>query len=378
MRAAEIVFVLGAASASLAALPSRAAAQPVPGPCHDGVLPGGALSRICVPQTEWNGDLLVYAHGYIQADEPIAFYHLELPDGTSLPDLVQRLGYAFATTSYRQNGLAIVEGVEDLVQLAAAFEQTNGQRPRRTFLAGVSEGGIVTALAAERAPQLFAGALSTCGPIGSFRGQINYVGDFRALFDVYYPGLIPGTATDIPPVVMQHWNDFFVPVITAFVAADPARALELINVARAPIDIGDPSTIARTIVDVLRYNVFGTADAGAKLGGNPYDNRDRWYVGSGDDVLLNLIVRRYGADEAALTALMSYESSGVLTVPMVTLHTTGDPIIPFGHEIIYQFKTQSPSGSRGRFIPIPIFRYGHCQFTVDEVLTALLVLVAQP
>jgi hypothetical protein len=31
------------------------------------------------------------------------------------------LGYAFATTTYRQNGLAILEGVDDIRELVAAF-----------------------------------------------------------------------------------------------------------------------------------------------------------------------------------------------------------------------------------------------------------------
>ena len=46
------------------ATPSWAAAAPTPGACQDGVLPSGALSRICVPATGWNGDLLVWAFAF--------------------------------------------------------------------------------------------------------------------------------------------------------------------------------------------------------------------------------------------------------------------------------------------------------------------------
>ena len=90
-------------------LPATARAQAVPGTCEDGDLPSGALSRICVPTVGWNGQLVVYAHGYVAPGLPLGFYQLTTPDGLYLPLLVQSLGYAFATTSYRQNGLAILE-----------------------------------------------------------------------------------------------------------------------------------------------------------------------------------------------------------------------------------------------------------------------------
>ena len=37
---------------------------------------------------------------------------------------------------------------------------------------------------------------------------------------------------------------------------------------------------AKSIIDVLWYNVTATNNAIAKLGGNPYDNRFRFYFGS--------------------------------------------------------------------------------------------------
>src|SRR5436190_5377460 len=135
----KLILALSVAAALVVALPAPAAAQPMPGICHDGVLPSGALSRICVPDPGWNGDLVVFAHGYVaETGEPLAFHHLQLPDGTSGPDLVQSLGFAFATTSYRQNGLAILEGVQDIAELAASFAAATGHAPGRTILAGVS------------------------------------------------------------------------------------------------------------------------------------------------------------------------------------------------------------------------------------------------
>ncbi len=168
-----------------------------PGACHDGVLPSGARSRVCVPAAGWNGDLLVWGHGYIAAGRPLDFYHLGGGGRMSLPDLVQRLGMAFATTSYRTNGLAILPAVDDVLELLDAVPAVAGRPPRRTFMTGASEGGLVAALLVERHPERFAGGLAACGPIGSFRRQIDYIGDFRVLFDYYFPGVIPGSPIEI-------------------------------------------------------------------------------------------------------------------------------------------------------------------------------------
>ena len=367
---ALIVIVL--ASVCLLAAPARAA---TPGPCTTGMLPSGALSLICVPLAGWNGSLVVFAHGYVGFDQPLDFYHLTLPDGTNLLLLIQTFGFAFATTSYRQNGLAILEGADDIRELVAAFPQSH-PAPILTYVAGVSEGGLITALLAERSPDLFTGGLSTCGPIGSFRGQIDYIGDFRVLFDYYFPGLIPGEATHIPPTVIRNWYSRYVPEIVAAVQVNPARTAELLQVARAAFDPANPGTLVSTTINVLWYNIFGTNDAFSKLGGNPFDNKDRRYSGSSDDVELNQRVHRFNASKAALAALRVYETSGDLRIPLVTLHTTGDEVMPYSHELTYDQKVHL--SGRGQFIPIPALRYGHCNFETAEVVTAFFTLLAQP
>jgi len=359
--------------------PSRAAAASasaaVPGACVEGVLPHGALSMICVPASGWNGELLVWAHGYVAFNEPLDFYNLSLGD-LSLPDFTQSLGFAFATTSYRQNGLAILEGVDDVAELLAAFAASAGQPASRTYLVGASEGGIVATLFAERKPDLIDGALALCGPIGDFTAQVDYVGDFRVLFDYFFPGVLPGDPTQIPAEVIADWDSVYVPRVRAALAANPNAAYQLIKTSRAAIEPGNPSSVESTSVGLLWYSVFGTNDAAAKLGGNPYGNIGRWYSGSTNDLLLNLRVKRVARDSAAAAALGSYQTSGHPGVPLVTLHTTGDPIIPYWHEKIYALK------SGGSVPEIAVGRYGHCSFTPGEVVGAfgllLQITTAQP
>jgi len=370
LKQALIVILL--ASVSLLAAPAHAA---TPGPCTTGALPSGALSLICVPLAGWNGSLVVFAHGYVGFNQPLDFYHLTLPDGTSIPLLIQTFGFAFATTSYRQNGLAILEGADDIRELVAAFSQSH-PAPLLTYVTGVSEGGVVTALLAEQSPALFTGGLSTCGPIGSFRGQIDYIGDFRVLFDYYFPNLILGEATHIPPTVIRNWYSQYVPAIVVALQANPASAVELLQVAHAAFDPANAATLVSTTINVLWYSIFGTNDAFSKLGGNPFENKSRWYSGSSNDVELNQHVHRFNASKAALAALQAYETSGDLRIPLLTLHTTEDEVIPYSHELLYHNKVQL--SGRGQFISIPALRYGHCNFKTAEVLTAFLTLLAQP
>ena len=372
MRSLPLVVVLtlvlvGAAGA-------RADAQPIPPGCTTDSLPSGALSLICVPPG-WNGQLVVFAHGYIEVRQPLGLYNLQLADGTSLPTVIQALGFAFATTSYRKNGLAILEGIADIRELVAAFKTRVGP-PARTFIAGVSEGGAVAALLAERSPDLFTGALAACGPVGSFWGQIEYIGDFRVLFDYYFPGVIPGSPISIPAEVIANWTTVYVPRILGAIAANPSGTLELLKVARVPFEPADPTTVARSVIGLLWYNVLGTNDAKAMLGGNPYDNRFHWYFGSSNDLRLNLRVRRVAASAAALKNLRPYETTGRLKIPLVSLHTTRDEIVPVWHELLYGLKART--SERGIFVPVPVDRYGHCNFNATEVLTAFVGLLSIP
>jgi len=294
----------------LGCIPAGLAGAQTPGAgtasgCSQPTLPHGALGMICVPAA-WNGELVIWAHGYVDVTKPLGFYQLTLSDGTDLPTLAQSAGFAFATTSYRQNGLAILEGMEDIQELTLAFRQ-RVRVPTHTYLLGGSEGGLVTTLLMERSPELFSGAVAACGPIGDFRLELNYIGDFRVLFDYFLPGVIPGSPILIPADVMASWDTTYVPRIIFALLANPQAALELMATAKAAYDPADLTTVGVTTLDLLWYNVFGTNDARAKLGGNPYGNRARVYSGSSNDLALNASVRRFTAEDAALANLSRTE-----------------------------------------------------------------------
>jgi hypothetical protein len=94
------------------------------------------------------------------------------------------------------------------------------------------------------------------------------------------------------------------------------------------------------------------------------------------DLRLNLTVQRFTASPVARAALQNYETNGNLRIPLVTLHTTADEVVPYWHELLYLTKVDL--SERGRFIPLPAFRYGHCNFTRNEVLASFALAVGQP
>ena len=345
----------------------------------DGVQESGAVYRICMPFfPPWNGDLVVFAHGYVSPTEPVGIpeNQMTLPGGITLADIANSLGYAFATTSYSTNGLAVLEGIADLVDLVDIFTAAKGT-PDTVYLIGGSEGGLITTLAVERHPDVFDGGLAMCGPYGDFGYQINHFGDFRVVFDYLFPGLIPGSPIDIPDWLMEQWDTHYETTIKPEIE-DPANASlveQLLSVTDAAYDAEDPSTKEGTIQGLLWYNVFATNDGMDKLGGQPFGNQDRVYAGSDDDAQLNQGVQRFSADQVALDEIAAnYQTTGHLSVPLVTLHTTGDPLVPYWHTTLYRGKTIA-ADNIALHEHLEADRYGHCSFTPTEVLYAFTSLV---
>jgi pimeloyl-ACP methyl ester carboxylesterase len=340
-----------------------------------GVQSSGAEYAVWMPEVScWNGNMVVFAHGYVAPGSGLVVPPDQLSvGGVSLPATFNQLGYGFAASSYSKDGLAIIQGFEDTRDLVQSILRPKLD-PHRIYLIGASEGGLVTALSAEQLPHVYNGAGAACGPIGSFQDQINYLGDFRVVFDYFFPGVLPPTPVNIPTEVMTDWATVYEPKIIAALAANPAAAAQLISVMQAPVT-SDPASVAETVLAALWYNVFATNDATATLGGQPFDNRKRVYTGSANDALLNLKVSRFTESHAAREAVAEhYETSGRLNMPEVTLHTTGDPVIPYWQETLYTLKTVT-AGTFLERTNLPVAAYGHCNFSAADLLAAFGILV---
>ena len=353
----------------------------VTGTCVDGVQDSGAKYRICMPvgTPEWNGDLVVYAHGYVPFYEEVGIpeSQMSLPGSNLTVDqIVNFMGYGFATTSYYTNGLAVRPALSDLLDLVDIFVAEHGS-PGLTLLTGVSEGGLITTLATENYPDVFDGGLAMCGP-GDFNRQVSHYGDFRVIFDYFFPGVMPGEPITIPTWLIEDWetsyySETILPVITDTV--NMTRINQLLQVTDVAPYAFELPTSTTSIERLLWYNVYATMDGRAKLGGQPYSNTHRIYSGSDDDTALNAAVWRTSAAPGALAEIERYyDPTGVLTSPLVTLHTTGDFLVPYDHVALYISKTIQ-AGNPDKHHHVKVDRYGHCSFKQAEILEAFDILV---
>ncbi len=376
------------------ALPAVAQAQ-APLPCTPGTLPGGDPLNplddqqilVCIPPA-WNGQLVVYAHGYVPPQAPLALplneltlpTPITLPDGRTVqtvPEVLMALGFAFVTSSYSKNGYAIEQAGNDLNALVDYFNHVAPHPADKVLMSGASEGGIITTMLVERHPDRYHGGLALCGPVGGMPYQIKYLGDFAVVFDYFFPDVFPFGLADppVPPISLAEWEGLYVPAIGAAVASNPAAAQQLFKVTRAALDPNDPASAVGVSVGLLFYKALGTPDLLSTASGMPYGNRFTWYHGSTNDAALNRGVERVTASWLArrYTGLF-YQTTGRLQRPLVALHNTHDPADPFQHELIYLGLVTARGYLRNLTI-LPVPRFGHCNFTTDELLGAFALLV---
>jgi hypothetical protein len=330
------------------------------------------------PSTCYNGIVLLYAHGYVAVGSPSGTWlsQLQLPDGSNIPAIANSLGFGFAASSYSKDGLAILQGIQDTRALINVFHDLSIP-VQNVFITGASEGGLVTAKSIEADPS-YSGGVAVCGPIGSFRQQVNYLGDARVLFDYFFPGVLgktpwsPNNIT-IPAELMADWTSIYAPAIRNAVNANPLATFQFLITSNITVGLNFANA-ADAIVAAIWYNVFATNDARATLRGNPYDNIGHYYQGSLDDVRLNASVARFAVDSAAVVEMSKYETDGVLINPLVTLHTTADPVVPYWHETLYQAKVQSHN-KLANLNQLPAFAFGHCNVNAGEAELALGLMI---
>ena len=332
---------------------------------------GGSLYRLVRP-TNWNGRLVLYAHGFVPSDESVALP----PEGSLLISLLVPQGFAVAYSSFSENGWAVQDGAERTHQLIGIFSARFG-RPARVYVAGVSMGGLIAIKLSETYPGIYAGALPIGAVAGGPRQQFDYGANVWTLFDFLYPGVLPSDAANVPEE-SDVTQEIVLPALAAM-EADPNGALAMARIDQIPIPFATSAELVQSILTALAYYAMEFTDINNRTHGQGFfDNTGTQYTGALPPEQLEAInadVQRFAASVSALTYLQHfYNPTGALRIPMLMLATSRDPVVPGFHQISYR-DAVAAAGASDFLVQRGIDRYGHLTFTPEELAQAFNDLV---
>jgi len=346
----------------------------------------GAGYRIEVPD-DWNGDLLMYAHGYR------LFYAESLwVDNPPFRDWLIENGYAWAASSYSANGLNITTGVKDTKTLVEFFKDKIAV-PEHVYISGDSMGGGITITSVEQWPDIYAGGMPTCGLIAPYE-EFDYLWDFYVLSNA----LAEHDATFPIPEDFVTSGDYT--TVVNSLASTPGsfpyelnpdgeqlkNAVKMITGGERPL-YNQGFNLWYGFID---YWVWGFPLTQVMIDfdltgvkGVWVDNWDTIYQFDADPELtpeedaLNEIVFRIQRDPQAShpNGLKNIPvNNGKIKVPVLTLFGIGDLFVPFSQEQIYAQRV-AEQGASDLLVQRAIREIVHCEFTQEEYTTAFLDLV---
>jgi pimeloyl-ACP methyl ester carboxylesterase len=341
----------------------------------DGSTGPGSVYRLVRP-SHWNGILLLYAHGYVSKDVPVGI----TPDDQLVISLLAGQGFAVAVSSFSENGWVLKDGTQRTHQLLGLFTSKFG-KPARVYAAGASMGGLIAIRLIETWPDEFAGVLPACAVAGGLARQVDFMANVRVLFDLFYPGVLPGTAVDVPPGI-DMIQDIVNPAVAAM-TVDPTGAFAIASIAQTPVQFASGPELLESIATALGGASGYPEILGLTHGQAYFDNTATLYTGALPAPTLAFIngnVQRFSGTPAGRNSLEhNYTPTGDLRIPALTLSTFRDPVIPGFHRTIYGEEVAA-NGNADRLVQrsVPGYAggYGHCTFTLQELTQAFFDLVA--
>ena len=329
---------------------------------------GGAFFRIVVPTT-WNGDLVIFNHGFsLTPPAPVT-------DLGPLAPLQLQEGYAVAASSYRELGWALFETKKDEVALFNAFKANFG-KPKRTFVTGASLGGLVTAQALEQVDLgVQAGTFPFCGALAGSRSWDGAL-DLRLVYDNVCAGVagaaIPGGATGLPAPGFP---------LYPFTQTDLALAINACTGILAPAVARTPDQAARlakilavtTIPESFLLTDMGFATFGlSNLIFAPEKLAGKQGVGNigvkYPDAAVNATIQRVAADRKAAQRLKDFftpSCDAPAKSKILTLHTDKDGLVVVEQERSYKSVISSSKLTQAVAIEAAP---SHCGFTQAELV----------
>ena len=306
---------------------------------------------ISVP-VNWNGQALVFAHGYSVPGSSIAVSEdpAEKDPSGGLMKGAYAQGFAVAHSDFDKAGVGVESAVENTLRLRGFLGRMGVSE---AYVAGGSMGGNIVMAIIETQPTAFNGALSGCGLVDNWSDEVGLLIDLRALYNVYtrdteyaLPGeqdirrsaLSPITPNAIgllgDPYRLLQMKRIADPIAALFKAAretpggPEARIIEKI----ASITGVTPEP-ASLIVPIMTVSL-GMDDMNATFGGFIYDNTTKVYaspfLSTEEGQRLNRDIARIQADPAAVAYADRWRrSTGQFSVPLVAIHNRIDSLVPY-------------------------------------------------
>ncbi|MFG2102752.1 hypothetical protein ACGFJ5_19365 [Micromonospora echinaurantiaca] len=315
----------------------------------------------------WNGDLVLWAHGY-RGQEKVLFPE---PPGFGLRQRLIEQGYAWASSSYYSNGFDIRSGVLSTKDLATHFGRLV-ERPHRTYLAGVSMGGYIIARSLEQYPGFYDGALPMCGVLGD-QTLLDFFLDYnlvaQALAGVRaYPTPADYLTNAVPRIQLALGLAGLTPT-GPDTTNDLGKQLRAITVNRS----GGPRPGADASFAVWKDFLFAISttsggDSPAERPGQLATNLFTRYAPN-SPVDVNATVQRVAPENLrqrlSPTLTEVPRIAGRPTAPVVSLHDLGDLFVPFSMEQAYARDVAKHGRSR-LVVQRAIRAAQHCEFTPAE------------
>jgi len=367
-------------------------------PSAEGVLPSDALWEIDMPEG-WNGDLLLYSHGYGGGPQ----YDVRAASTEPLRRRLLEDGYALAATGYAQTGWAVESALQDQVAILDEFEQRY-RRPDHTIAWGQSMGGLVTLGLVQNQPTRFDGGLALCASVGGVVGMLN-----TSLDGAFVIRTLLAPDEDIPLVRMpdERATNAKVRAILDSAQDDPhglariALAAAMAQVALWSRDVPPPAdddyaAQARNQAAAFMFAVMTPrTPLEERAGGNfswntGIDYRQQLeasgrlpavqalYAAAGaslDDDLAALARAPRIAPDAEAVAYMKRNliPAGRITLPFMTIASPGDNLTSWAHESALREAVEE-AGSSALLRQTVVGRGGHCIFSPEEVVAAVRTL----
>jgi pimeloyl-ACP methyl ester carboxylesterase len=370
----------------------------------NGTLADGAKYEVQCPAGTWNGTLFLYSHGYVVPGS--ANPAQDVGDRVTGAYLLGH-GYALAGSSYATTGWAIQQALPDQISTLDAFDSAFG-KPARTIAWGHSLGGIITAGLIQDYPNRFTAALPMCGVLSGGVATWNTALDAEFAFQQLIDPSVSIVNITNPLANLQGAE------ATAARAQQTPQGRARLALVSALADTPgwftplspEPAANDYATQETNQF-LWGSqvtfpfvfafrAELEARAGGNPSWNTGVNYfadlVKSADvkevialyqaaglslvkDLLTLNTAPRVSADPASVRYLArNIAFDGVLRVPVLTMHTTGDGLVVPENEQAYRSVVD---GAGDGFLLRQIFvhRAGHCSFTPAETITAVKTLL---